>query len=289
MTVMNYERLFAFAAFADQMSFTRAAQQLHISQPALHVQVRKLAEEIGRPLYRRSGRALVLTAEGKVLAAYGREVQDRGRGVLEELRGQSSSGPVTVASGEGAFLYLLGPAIRRFPKERWPLRLLTSSGPEALEAIRESRAHLGVVGSAGPPQDLAATALRTIGQKVLLPSGHRLARRRALRPADLSAERLVVGPTGRPHRAMLDQLFRSAGCALQVAVEATGWELMIHFARLGVGLAVVNDFCPVPKGMVGIRLEGAPDVTYYLVERDGIARPGVKAMRQLILDTVRAG
>lgn len=285
---MNYERLFAFAAFADQMNFTRTAEQLHISQPALHVQVRKLAEEVGRPLYRRRGRALVLTAEGRVLAAYGREVQDRGRGVLEEVRGQSSSGPVTLASGEGAFLYLLGPAIRRFPKERWPLRLLTSSGPEALDAIRESRVQLGVVGAAGPPQDLVATSLRRVGQKVLLPSRHRLARRRALRPADLSADRLVVAPAGRPHRTMLDQLFLSAGCALQVAVEATGWELMIHFARSGVGIAAVNDFCPVPKGMVGIRLEGAPDVTYYLVERDGIAGPGVKAMRQIILDTVRA-
>ncbi|HQP35251.1 MAG TPA: LysR family transcriptional regulator [Polyangiaceae bacterium] len=286
---MNYERLFAFTAFADPMNFTRAARQLHISQPALHVQVRKLAEEVGRPLYRRSGKSLVLTAEGKALAAFGREVQDRGRSVLEEVRGQSSTGPVTVASGEGAFLYLLGPAIRRFPKERWPLRLLTASGPETVEAIRESRAHLGVVGAAGAPQDLAATPLRTIGQKVLLPPGHRLARRRKLRPADLSADRLVVAPAGRPHRAMLDQLFRSAGCALQVAVEASGWELMIHFARLGVGIAVVNDFCPVPRGMVGVRLMGAPDVTYYLVERDGIAGPGVKAMRQLIVDTVRAG
>lgn len=285
---MNYDRLFAFSAFADQLNFTRAARQMHISQPALHVQIKKLAEEVGSPLYRRSGRTLVLTPQGRTLAAYGREVQDRGRGVLEELRGQSSSGPVTVASGEGAFLYLLGPAIRRFPKDKWSLRLLTLTGPESVEAIRDSRAHLGVVAAASPPSDLESTALRTIGQKVLLPSNHRLARRRSLHPADLASERLVVAPAGRPHRTMLEQLFRSSGCALQVAVESTGWELMIHFARQGVGIAVVNDFCPTPKGMLGIRFEGAPDVTYYLIERGGMAGAAVKAMRQLILNTVSA-
>src|SRR5215475_9867837 len=121
---MNYDWLFAFVVFAEHRSFTHAARRLHISQPALHVQIRKLAEAVGRPLYRRDGRALSLTPEGLRLAAFGREVAERGRAVLEELRGRPPSGPVVLASGQGAFLYLLGPAIRRFPKDRWPLRLL---------------------------------------------------------------------------------------------------------------------------------------------------------------------
>src|SRR5262245_4265465 len=141
---MNYERIFAFAVFADHLNFTRAARQLHISQPALHVQIKKLAEEVGCPLYRRTGKALSLTQEGKRLAAFGREVQQRGRSVVEELRGESVSGPVVLASGQGAFLYLLGPAIQRFPKDKWPLRLVSMSGPEAIEAVREAKAQLCV-------------------------------------------------------------------------------------------------------------------------------------------------
>src|SRR5262245_47798292 len=156
---MNYEWLFAFTIFADHVNFTRAARQLHISQPALHVQIKKLAEAVGRPLYRRTGKALSLTPEGKRLAAFGREVQERDRTVLEELRGESLSGPVILASGQGAFLYLLGPAIRRFPKEKWPLRLVSMPGPEAIEAVRDAKAHLCVVGTDSPPADLVATAL----------------------------------------------------------------------------------------------------------------------------------
>jgi DNA-binding transcriptional LysR family regulator len=285
---MNYEWLFAFVVFAEHLNFTRAARRLHISQPALHVQVRKLGEAIGRPLYRRDGRTLSLTPEGRHVAAFGREVQERGTSLLEELRGEALSGPVVLASGEGAFLYLLGPAIGKFSKGRWPLRLLAMSGPDAIAAVREARAHLCVVAAEDPPADLPSVRLRSVGQKVVLASSHRLAGRRALRPRDLGDEPLVVAPAGSPHRSMLAQLFRASGRELKVAVEATGWELMLRFARYGVGIAVVNDFCPAPPGTVGIPLQGAPEVSYYLIGRQGFTSRGTDAMHWLITDTVRA-
>lgn len=299
---MNYEQLFAFAVFAEHCNFTRAARQLHLSQPALHVQIKKLGEAIGRPLYRREGKALSLTPEGKHLAAFGREVKERGRAVLEELRGQSLSGPVVLAAGAGAFQYLLGPAIRKFPKAKWPLRLLSLPGPEALAAVRDARAHLCVVALDGAPSDLSAVPLRSVGQHVVLPSSHRLAKRRTLRPADLAGEPLVVAPEGSPHRAMLAQLLRTAaapasttgsssgsgGPELNIAVEATGWELMLQFARYGLGLAVVNDFCPPPPGTVAIPLPGAPSVTYHLIARPSLASRGTELLHKLIRETVAA-
>jgi DNA-binding transcriptional LysR family regulator len=279
---MNSEWLRSFAAFADRRSFTAAARELHLSQPALHVQVRKLSEEVGRPLYRRDGRALVLTPEGRRLAAHAREVAERVEAVLEELRGQAPAGPVVFASGQGAFLHLLGPVVRRFPKERWPLRLLTLTGPETVEAVRDATAHLGVVATDAPPEDLRSATLRSVGQQVVLPAAHPLARRRALRPADLDGQALVTAPAGSVHRAMLGQLLRGVGWT--VAVEATGWELMLHFARCGLGLAVVNAFCPPPPGMVGLPLEGAPSITYHLIGRPGPRPPGVEALRKLVME-----
>jgi LysR family transcriptional regulator, low CO2-responsive transcriptional regulator len=138
-----------------------------------------------------------------------------------------------------------------------------------------------------PPPDLHATPLRNVGQLVVVPESHRLAKRRSLKAADLDGEPLIVAPVGRPHRAMLQQLFRSADAALHVAVEATGWELILQFARYRVGLAVVNDFCAVPHGMVGIPLSGAPKLTYYLLSRGGFTTPGADALRRLIVDTAK--
>jgi len=279
---MSYEWLFSFVVFSEHLNFTRAARQLHISQPALHVQIRKLAEAVGRPLYLRRGRALLITPEGERLAAFGREVRDRGQAVLEELRGVPPSRPVVLASGEGALRYLLGPAIRRFPKERWPLRLSTMRGPEAIEAVREARAQLAVVAAEAPPPDLLAVVLRSVGQVVILPSSHRLARRRRIEPRDLAGERIVVAPAGSPHRVMLGQLLGAAHAEWQVGVEAIGWELMLQFARYGLGIAVVNDFCPPPRGMRAVRLEGFPPVTYYLLRRTGLRSRPVDELHRLI-------
>jgi DNA-binding transcriptional LysR family regulator len=269
---VNYEQLFAFVTFAEYRNFTRAAAQLHISQPALHVQIRKLGEAIGRPLYTRSGRELVLTAEGERLAAYGREIRERGDHVLAEIRGDRSPGPTILAAGQGAFLYLLGPAIKRF---RHPLRVLALPGPQAIDAVRSARAHVGVAATEVPPHDLAVAKLRTVGQHALVPASHRLAQRRSIAPRDLAGESVIVAPLGSAHRTMLEQHLR--GIQWTRAVEVTGWELMLHLARLGIGLAIVNDFCEPPRGMVAVRLAAAPSVTYYVIARPRL-HPAARAL-----------
>lgn len=120
------------------------------------------------------------------------------------------------------------------------------SGPDSVQAVRESRADVGVVVLNSIPPDLDCRRLRSVGQMVLLPRSHRLAKRRKLQPRDLDTESIVVAPEGSPHRTMLAHALRVAGAAWSVAMEATGWELMIQFASYDLGVAVVNDFCPVP-------------------------------------------
>lgn len=285
---MSYDWLFSFVRFAEHLNFTRAAAELHLTQPALHAQIRKLTEQVGVALYRRQGRGLVLTSEGQALAAFGREVASRGQEVLAELRGEPRTRPLVLASGQGAFLYLLGPAIRRFPKERWPLRALSMSAPETVAAVREARADLGVAALAAAPPELSSRVVRRVGQLVVMPRGHRLARRRKLSPAELDGESLVVAPAGSPHRQLLTHALSVAGARWTVAVEATGWELMLQFARYGLGLAVVNDFCPVPRGLVGVRLSDVPEAAYYVLTRPGPPREARDTMVRLILDTLAA-
>lgn len=283
---MNYDQLFSFVAFADHLNFTRAARALHLSQPALFAQIKKLGEAVGRPLYRKRGRALALTAEGERLAAFGREARDRGDAVLAEIRGAALTGPVILASGQGAFQYLLGDAIRRFPKEKWSLRLVTANAEGAVELVASARAHVGVVARDAPPPDLEATRLCVVRQQLIVPPSHRLARRTRARLEDLDGERLVVAPEGSPHRTMLAQALRAVGVAWEVAVEATGWELMMQFARYGLGLAVVNDFCAPPPGTVAVPLAGPPPIAYWAIARPGPRSAGVEALRRLVIERV---
>ncbi len=105
-----------------------------------------------------------------------------------------------------------------------------------------------------------------------------------MRARDLASERIIVAPAGSPHRAQL--AIALAQVRWEVAIEASGWEPMLQFARLGIGIAVVNDFCAVPPGMVGVPLLGIPRIAYHLIARRGFANPAADRVRALLAETL---
>lgn len=267
---MNAEWLQSYVVFAEHLSFTSAARELHISQPALHVQIRKLADELGVSLYRKVGRSLQLTPQGEKVLAFGREQRERTDAFLSDLHDREARRNVVLTAGEGAYLYLLGPAIQAFKRHKAArLNLLTNDRDASIAAVLSGEAHLGVGVLDHVPDGLAATKIVEVGATVMMPRRHQLASKRKLRVEDLQSERLVVPPEGRPHRVALSRHLMSAGVDWEPAVEASGWGLLMHFARLGLGLAVVNDFCPPPGGMVSRPLPALPKVPYYLFHQRG--------------------
>ncbi len=282
---MRSDWLEAFLAFSESMNFTRAAETLHISQPALHVKISKLGDWLGQPLYRKAGRNLLLTPAGEEVAAYAREQRERSLAFLEELRGGASRWPVVLCAGTGAYLYLLGPAITAFSQSAaHPLKLVTGDQAETVRLVSSGQAHLGVTVLDATPPGIAATTLTSVGQMLVLPQGHRLAKRRRLRLADLEDEALIVPPADRPHRIMLNAMLMDAGVSWRVAVEAAGWELMLHFVALGIGVAIVNGCCQVPPGLPAKPLEELPRLRYQILQRsDGQEHAGAAALKRLLL------
>ena len=262
--------LASFVVFADHLNFTHAAAELHLSQPALHVKIRKLAQALGRPLYYRSGRRLVLTADGAAVARFARAHDDRLAQFLADFAGVAPRRPVVLAAGQGAYLYLLGDTIRAvLADEPTRLRLINCDHRQMLAAVRTGQAQLGVGVLDVLPDDLVALELATFPQVLLLPDDHRLARRRSVRLHDLAGASLVVPPQHRPHRVLLEQSLRAAGVDWTVAVEAEGWPLIAHFAALNVGLAVVNGCVPAPPGLAARPVTDLPPVVYHLVHQPG--------------------
>lgn len=272
---LHLEWLDAFVDFSERLNFTRTAEARGISQPALHAQIRKLADQLGQPLYRRRGRALELTYAGRQAAAFGRELRERGELFLADLRGRRADAPVVLAAGEGALLYLLGDALRRFRGRAGDasLRLLVRDGPAAIEALADGLAHVAIAprGAAPPSADLELVAIAEVGQVLLLPQGHPLAERARIDLRDLAGTSLIVPPAGRPLRRTLADALAQAGVRWEVAVEAEGWPLIVHLASLGIGLAVVNDFCRAPRGMVAVPIPALPPVVYTAIRRRGAA------------------
>ncbi len=279
--MLKLEWLEAFVAFAEHRSFTVAARSLGLSQPALHVQVKKLSEALGVTLYRREGQRLALTADGKRVAAFGREVRARTRALADELTAGGRANPVVLCAGAGAYLYLLGEGLRSFvARGGAPLKLLTRDREGTLEAVRGGEAQVGVASLEVLPDDLDARPLTDVGQVLVLPEAHPLARERRVRLTDLAGARLVVPGPERPHRVALARALLEAGVPWEVAVEANGWELMLRFVELGVGLAVVNACCRIPTGLAARPLAELPRQRYYVLRRpSALAHEGGAAAR----------
>lgn len=283
--MVNAEWVRAFVTFAETLNFTHAAARLHISQPALHVQIRKLGESLHAPLYVRRGRRLTLTDEGRKVLAFGREQEERTARLVDELNGTHRDPGVVIAAGEGTFLHLLSEPLRVFQRVgKSKLRVLTLDRERALSAVQLGEAHLAVTVIDDVPPEIVAKRVAKVSAAVVVSRKHALAKKRVVSIRDLRDEPLIVPPGGRPLRATLTRAWAEHDQSWSPAVEANGWELMMRFAELGLGVAIVNDFCSPPRGTVRRPLLGLPTVQYQLLRlRNRQPSPAVLALEAAIL------
>ncbi|MFC5267450.1 LysR family transcriptional regulator [Kribbella qitaiheensis] len=260
------EDLEAFAVFAKHRNFTHAADELHVSQPALHARIRKLEQTLGHQLYERQGRALLLTQTGEHLAAFANDTRTRAAAFLEGLDALPPP-PLVLAAGSGAYLYVIGDVLRRYLDRKLGLRLMTTDSDATVAAVRDGTADVGVTALTIPPDDLECELLTQYSQVLAVRPDHRLADRRTVRLKDLQGEALVVPPKTRPHRRQLERSLLDAGVDWSVAVEAEGWVLLVHFVRMGIAPAVVNGFVRTPATVRTIPIKDLPPIRYYLVTR----------------------
>jgi DNA-binding transcriptional LysR family regulator len=264
MDLLESDALHAFAAFARHRNFTTAAAELRISQPSLHVKIGKLARRLGLELYQREGRGLVLTEQGRVLAAFAEDSHRRVGDLLAELRHEQ---PVRLAAGRGTLRWVISPAIRAMARGRAGLRVITANRADALASLGAGQADVAVVALDPPPPALRHKQIAVYPQVLVVDRNHPLARRKRLRLSDMDGLELLVPPAGRPHRVALDRALHDAGVAWRVAAEVDGWDLLVHFAGLGLGATVVNGCVRLPAGLRGVPIEDLPEVRYWAAWR----------------------
>jgi DNA-binding transcriptional LysR family regulator len=283
------DALAAFVVFAEHLNLTKAAGALHISQPSLHAKLATLARELGRPLYRRIGRRLALTPDGEAVARFARDHDDRLNRFLDELRATPPTRPIVLAAGHAAYLHILGDVIRTtLATQPGRLRLLHTNRTEMMNAVRTGLAHLGVAVLDVSPDDLVVVPVATYPNVLLVADSHRLAHRRSVQLRSLAGEQLIVPPPGKTHRAGLERAMRTAEIPFSVAVETDSWPLTVHFARLGVGLAIVTGCITPPDGVTAVRVADLPTVTYHAVYRPGaLDDPRVRDLLTAIRASVR--
>lgn len=265
---MRSDWLEAFLVFSDTLNFTRAAEELHISQPALHVKISKLSEYVGKPLYHKSGRNLLLTAEGQKLQAFARDQSEQTVGFLQTLRNGSAEQEVCLSAGEGTFLYLLGDAISAFmSRSSNKLKIRTGDQNNVVEDVLSGEAHIGITPLDSGNGGLILRPYSKVGQMLVMPATHPLASKRKVGLTSLKGERLIVPSENRPHRTLINRLLMDLQVDWKVSVEVDSWELMLNFVKHGMGLAIVNEYCGIPNGLIAKPLPEFPAIQFQLIKR----------------------
>jgi DNA-binding transcriptional LysR family regulator len=195
---MDLRQLRYYIAVAEELHFSRAAARLNLAQSALSSQVRALEREVGGPLLVRSTRRVELTPAGERLLRDGREVVAAADGALERARAlaRGEAGTLVIGSMGPAGGGLLAPLLARFssrhPRMRVEIRNLDFS--DIVEAVRERQVDLAFIYMPLAEPDLEFIPLMTEPRVVVLPRGHRLARRTRIRPTDLRDEVFIMQP-----------------------------------------------------------------------------------------------
>jgi DNA-binding transcriptional LysR family regulator len=256
----------AFATFSKFLNFTRAAGELHISQPALHLKVRNLERRLGRKLYERRGRALVLTPWGERVARYAKEGLDRHEVLLRDLHGESLCSTIGLASHDAGFLHILPEAIRAFwDSSHRPLRLLHFPSEELVAVVLDKVADVAVTVLSRTEPQLHRVPIARYPLCAVLRTDHRLASRTALRLNDLNGEKLIVTAQGTAYREMVSRNLAEAGVQYEVALETNSAHLMHHFALMGVGIVVRSYSARLEEGLVAIPINGFPELEFAAV------------------------
>lgn len=239
----SLRQLRALTAAVDTGSFGRAAARLHLSQPALTVQIRELEQALGVTLFDRSARGARPTAAGTALAAgFGRVLAELDA-VVAGAREQAArrSGLVHLAVLPSVAANLLPGTLARLraahPGIRVRLRDAVARRVGAM--VKDGTAELGIGHAATPDPELAETALFEDELVAVLPPGHPLAARPSLTLAELAATPLVLTDPESSLRALADAAFAACGLAPRPAYEATYMSTAVALVRAGLGVGLL--------------------------------------------------
>ncbi len=264
----------ALSAVARHASFSRAAGELGVTQPAVSMQVRQLEEALGQPLLERVGKRAFPTRAGEILLAHAaRAFHEIEAGVerVQQLRGVVA-GRVRLGTSASISIYLLPPFLRRF-RSRHPateLVVVTGNAPEITRAVVANDLDVGIVSLPVRDRELAVTPFFD-DELVAIAAPHaRWRRRPTITAAELAREPLILYEAGGTVRRVIDGWFRHAGAVPVRPMELGNTEAIKKLVEAGLGLSVTSWFSV--KADVRARLLVAMRLQPALVRKIGIVR-----------------
>ncbi|HLB48230.1 MAG TPA: selenium metabolism-associated LysR family transcriptional regulator [Anaerolineales bacterium] len=288
---MDFQRLTVFQAVARRLSFSRAADELNLSQPAVSKHIQLLEAELGVRLLHRVGRRVELTDAGHIVADYAQRVSgltEDMRRVLGELEGLQR-GYLRLGASTTPGLYLLPETLARF-RMRYPgveTTLAITNSADVTRRVRAGELDLGFVGAPAEAPGLQVRAFEGDEIVLIVPAGHTLARQRAFTSDLLARETLIVREAGSATRQIAEANLVRLGLSPRRVLEMSGCEAVKRVVSAGLGVAFVSRYAIALE--LAHRLVSVPEIPelhfsrqLFLIARKD-ARPSAASLAFLAL------
>lgn len=239
----SFKQLQALIQVARHESVSRAAEALHVTQPAVSVHLKLLEEAAGVPLVRRQGRNIQMTTAGELLVSYAERILmlwEEAGDEIASLHGITSGtlriGAVTTAE------HLLPPILVRFTTDRPKVRikLQVESRPEIIGMLSRDEIDLAIMGT--PPRELATTSAPFARHPMAFFAAprHALFQQGKVTLADVAQHNLLVREKGAGTRTVFEQMCREAGLPMSAGSEMSSNEAIKRMTSAGLGVAFLS-------------------------------------------------
>lgn len=281
-----------FEAVARNLSFSRAAEELHLSQPAVSMQVRGIEVILGMPLTEQIGRKIFLTDAGREVLHASQAITARLDDMqhnLVQLRGLEQ-GRLTLAVTSTVNAVATG-ILARF-RARYPdiaIHLGVSNRAEVLDMLVANQVDLAIMGQVPDNLGLDATRFMDNPLVVIAPPDHPLASRRKVPIETLADEPFLVREAGSGTRAAMERFFAARGLELKSSMEMSSNEAIRQAVQAGLGLGILSlqtlELELALKRLAVLKAEGFPIMRHwYVVHRtDKRLSPAAQAFKKFVL------
>ncbi len=251
---MSFRHVEAFRTVMLAGSMTEAARRLHTSQPQVSRLIAQLEAITGLPLFERSGSRLSPTVEAE---RFHHEVERACIGLASVEAAAADirlfgAGRLSVAAMPRLAGGLLARSVARFKRENPGVMVSIHAGDEGTvyKWIAEGFCEAGLTMLYGAQTSMQIDPVRSLDCVVVLPRGHRLARKTALGPADLDGEPFIDSPVGNPLRVQIDAVFGAAGIRRSVVAEAGLGSAVCALVAAGLGVSLMNPLAAYEEAKV---------------------------------------